>query len=53
VCLAAFCFDIERLSATGRTRLRRSVTSAFEELTSNAQGAGLRDLSPSTQMGVK
>ena len=53
VCLAAFCFDIERLSATGRTRLRRLVTSAFEELTSSAQGAGLRGISPSTQMGVK
>jgi hypothetical protein len=53
VCLAAFCFDIVRLSATGRTRLRRLVTSAFEELSSNAQGAGLRGIAPDAQRGVK
>ena len=32
VCLAAFCIDINRLSAIGMTRLRHLITSALEEL---------------------
>jgi hypothetical protein len=32
VCLAAFCIDIERLSAIGMTRLRHLITRALEEL---------------------
>jgi hypothetical protein len=32
VCVAAFCIDIDRLSAIGMTRLRHLITSALEEL---------------------
>lgn len=46
VCLAAFCIDIDRLSAIGATRLRRLLTTAFEELGLTAQAPGAKAAYP-------
>ena len=46
VCLAAFCLPIDRLSVIGATRLRRLITSAFEELHLTAQGPASKAVHP-------
>jgi hypothetical protein len=51
VCLAAFCIDINRLSAIGMTRLRRLITSALEELNLQAEAPRPTDVYPA-QMGL-
>jgi hypothetical protein len=51
VCLAAFCIDIDRLSAIGMTRLRRLITSALEELNLQADAPRPTDVYPA-QMGL-
>jgi len=46
VCAAAFCMPVDRLSAIGKVRLRRLVTSAFQELDLMAQASGPHAVSP-------
>ena len=46
VCLAAFCLPIDRLSVIGATRLRRLITSAFEELSLAAHGPASKAVHP-------
>jgi hypothetical protein len=44
VCVAAFCIDIDRLSAIGSTRLRHLITRALEELNLKAEAPGSIDI---------
>ena len=46
VCAAAFCMPMDRLSAIGKVRLRRLVTSAFQELDLMAQADGPHAVRP-------
>jgi hypothetical protein len=52
VCAAAFCMPMDRLSAIGKVRLRRLVTSAFQELDLMAQGGGPHAVGPVHAQGL-
>lgn len=52
VCAAAFCMPVDRLSAIGKVRLRRLVTSAFQELDLMAQGGGPHAVGPVHAQGL-